>query len=266
MLYICNKIFNMNKSGIYAIENIANNKKYIGSSKNIPQRLGQHKWQLRHGVHCNKHLQASFDKYGEDNFLFNPIEFCDNLIEREIYYVKLFNVLNPSIGYNKASNIIDTSGYKWSEESRKKLSNSKKGTKIHPNTLAALIHANKNRIYKKKEKVKKDKIDTRIKVLQYDIDGKFIKEYPSFASTHRDGFCIPAIRDCCYGKRNFTGGYIWKLKTSNEIEQNINVNFKKLARLKDLEQIRRNSNLKTFGELLETPEMGNQQLSINFND
>lgn len=62
------------KSGIYKIENKVNGKVYIGSSNSIKRRWQKHKALLRHGKHQNSHLQAAWDKYGEDNFSFSVIE------------------------------------------------------------------------------------------------------------------------------------------------------------------------------------------------
>ena len=45
-----------NTSGIYCIENIENNKKYIGQSKNINGRWYKHKNELKRGVHFNDYL------------------------------------------------------------------------------------------------------------------------------------------------------------------------------------------------------------------
>lgn len=39
--------FDLNKSGIYCIRNIINNKVYIGKSKNIYNRITQHIYLLR---------------------------------------------------------------------------------------------------------------------------------------------------------------------------------------------------------------------------
>lgn len=55
----------LNFSGIYCIINIKNSKRYIGSSKNIRQRLWTHRACLRHNNHENAHLQAAWNKYGE---------------------------------------------------------------------------------------------------------------------------------------------------------------------------------------------------------
>ena len=79
-------------SGIYCIENKINHKVYIGSSKNIYQRLLKHFALLRHNKHENMHLQNAWNKYGENNFEWTIIEICDNsiLTEREQYCIDLF--------------------------------------------------------------------------------------------------------------------------------------------------------------------------------
>ena len=58
-----NNINNMRKitndltvSGIYCIINLKNGKRYIGSSKNVRQRLWSHRAELRHNKHENPHL------------------------------------------------------------------------------------------------------------------------------------------------------------------------------------------------------------------
>ena len=79
-------------SGIYCIENVVNHKTYIGSSKNIYQRLLKHFALLRHNRHQNPHLQNAWNKYGEGNFRWFILEYCGNnkLTEREQYCIDLF--------------------------------------------------------------------------------------------------------------------------------------------------------------------------------
>ena len=62
------------RGGIYQIQNCQNGKIYIGSAKCFQVRASQHQTQLRNQKHRNKHLQASFEKHGEDNFLFEVLE------------------------------------------------------------------------------------------------------------------------------------------------------------------------------------------------
>ena len=116
---------NNNISGIYCIENIKNNKKYIGQSKDINDRWRRHKGELNRGVHDNDYLQKSWNKHGEESFKFYVLEYCDTdkLDEKEIYYIKLHNTLNRDLGYNLKSG-GQNGGSVLSKESRIKLSNS----------------------------------------------------------------------------------------------------------------------------------------------
>ena len=66
--------------GIYRIKNLKNKKCYYGSSKNIEKRWRTHSNNLKNGKHHNIHLQRSWDKYGEDNFVFELVEECNETI------------------------------------------------------------------------------------------------------------------------------------------------------------------------------------------
>ena len=89
-------------SGIYCIENITNNKKYIGQSVNIYDRWYKHKHSLRQGNHDNDFLQKSWNRHGEECFKFYILEECDkdSLDEKEKYYIELYNTLDENCGYN----------------------------------------------------------------------------------------------------------------------------------------------------------------------
>lgn len=51
-------------SGIYAIVNSLDNKKYIGSTGTLRKRFRQHYAALVKGTHANCHLQRAVNKYG----------------------------------------------------------------------------------------------------------------------------------------------------------------------------------------------------------
>lgn len=118
----------MNKQcGIYEIFNIINGKSYIGQSTNITQRLSKHKTELKHNKHQNLHLQNAWNKYGEYNFIFNVIEYCDidELDDIEKYYINVWNLTNNQYGYN-----IETGGHcnkKLSQNTKQKIRDAKKG-------------------------------------------------------------------------------------------------------------------------------------------
>jgi group I intron endonuclease len=59
---------------IYRITNMANGKYYIGSAESFARREWQHKYDLKRGVHKNPRLQAAWNKYGEEMFVFEVLE------------------------------------------------------------------------------------------------------------------------------------------------------------------------------------------------
>lgn len=86
--------------GIYKIENVKNNKKYIGQSVNIEQRWQRHKYELNAQKHYNSYLQNAWNKYGENAFVFEIIEKCPRelLDNKERYWIQKNNSYEN--GYN----------------------------------------------------------------------------------------------------------------------------------------------------------------------
>lgn len=95
--YICSVI-----TGIYKIRNTINNKVYIGSATDIKKRWRDHKWYLKENKHHNPHLQASYNKYGKENFEFVIELECEfnNLLLEESNLIKLYKSKNKVHGYN----------------------------------------------------------------------------------------------------------------------------------------------------------------------
>jgi group I intron endonuclease len=96
------------KSGIYQILNIINNKFYIGSAIDFNRRLFNHNTKLNNNIHDNPKLQAAWNKYGADAFIFQIIEYCekDKLLEREQLWMdwlkpdyNILKIAGSSIGY-----------------------------------------------------------------------------------------------------------------------------------------------------------------------
>lgn len=118
--------------GIYRIINIANSKYYIGSAINLANRKRQHFSELSLNKHTNKHLQNAYNLYGENSFLFDVIEFCENdfLIEREQFWIDAYKREGCPL-YNLCSIAGSRLGTRVSEVSKKKISLSKKGVPAH---------------------------------------------------------------------------------------------------------------------------------------
>ena len=102
---------NSNFPGIYVIKNSINGKIYVGKSKNCYKRLHQHLTDIKidnRNYNENQHLLNAVKKYGEDNFEYYLLEkfSLDNpkleqlLSEKELYWMKELDSLNPEKGYN----------------------------------------------------------------------------------------------------------------------------------------------------------------------
>ena len=116
--------------GVYAITNIVNNKKYIGQSVDVYLRWCNHKSALKNNRHNNEHLQNAWNTYGAENFTFEVLEICDidNIDNVEQYYIALFDCMNNKYGYNRESGGHNNRSV--SEESRKKMSDKRRGIRL----------------------------------------------------------------------------------------------------------------------------------------
>jgi group I intron endonuclease len=93
--------------GIYRIKNLINEKCYYGSSKDIEKRWKKHKNELRKNKHINVILQRAWNKYTEENFVFEIIEECEQniLFEIEQKYLDLLPEYNIGIQSSGGDNL-----------------------------------------------------------------------------------------------------------------------------------------------------------------
>ena len=135
----------LNKSGIYQIINLINEKIYIGSAIKFRKRWNLHKLQLRKNIHENRHLQAAWNKYGEESFSFEILEYVEKqfllLIEQQ--YINTKNceynisrdVTRSRLGVKSTDEHIEkirqaNLGQKRSKEACEKIGLAKKGVKL----------------------------------------------------------------------------------------------------------------------------------------
>jgi group I intron endonuclease len=114
--------------GIYKIENLINGDMYIGQSINLIRRKTKHFSELRNKKHRNKHLERAFHKYGEENFEFKILLYCEP--EELTYYEQsLVDLWNPE--YNICRECVTNSlGLKHTEEELLKMSIGNKGKTV----------------------------------------------------------------------------------------------------------------------------------------
>lgn len=159
-----NKIeFNLKgKSGIYMFFNIISGKRYIGSSVDIYNRIHEHYHNLKNNKSHNAHFQSSWNKYGEDAFMFCVLEYCnsENRFAREQYYI---DTLKPE--YNLTLNVVANFGHEISKETKQKISN----------TLKEKYNLGEIEVYKQQHKWKSTYI--------YDVINKtLVGEFPNHKS------------------------------------------------------------------------------------
>ena len=129
---------------IYSITNKINNKTYVGQTLNFIRRKRQHLTLLRKGEHPINELQNDYIKYGENEFIFEPVIECkkEDLDYLEKIYIKELNAFKDDGGYNK--NTGGKSQYKVSQETKEKLSKlAKERYKNNPDYLNSWKEGNR---------------------------------------------------------------------------------------------------------------------------
>lgn len=207
---------------------------YIGQSKNIHLRFGQHKTSLRSGSHFNRKLQNFWNAHGSESFKFEPLEFCevDKLDDFEQWWI------NETIGHDRVFNVgtdpaAPSRGRKFSAEHkariaaaltgqnhyafgkrlseghREKISIGGRGVKRGDKTRQRISDANrgpKNSMYGKS-----GAMNSRSKaVIATSLKTGEILRYESATLAKVDGFDQSAISRSCHGKTRGHKGYQWR--------------------------------------------------------
>jgi len=218
---------------IYQITNKLNGKFYVGKTiKSLSIRFYKHCYDaVKRNSRCYFH--KAIRKYGKQNFVIEEIEVCENdLGNREIFWI---STLKPE--YNQTlggdGGIL---GYSHTEETKKLLSIKRKGkfvgeenpfynqthteeqkekwSKIRKGQSSPCGFAGKSHKEESKSKTSKTLKNNpnvkRIKVFQYDIEGKFLREFQSISDAAKFVETNPSnIKYTCEGKFKHCKGYKW---------------------------------------------------------
>ena len=197
-----------NTSGIYAIICTQSDsaKIYVGQSKNLRKRQANHFSILRKQIHSCKHLQNAYSKYGEDAFYFTVLEEVvldkELLTQREQYWMDYYRPLGL---FNTVPSAGSMLGWKHSEESKMKISQTHLGRKTSEETKRKLSIANIGHKISDETKIKlsavhKNRSDQSKPVAQLDFTHKVIAIYPSIQEASRQQSCgHVGILNCCRG-------------------------------------------------------------------
>lgn len=123
-------------SGIYRIVCTVTKKIYIGSATNLRKRRNEHFCELRQNKHGNSYLQHAWNKYGEQCFTFEVLEFVlpMSLTAREQYW---FKTLKPfgNKGFNIQREAGSPLGTKHTPEQIEKIKQGNLGKKHSPEAI-----------------------------------------------------------------------------------------------------------------------------------
>lgn len=114
------------RPGVYIITCLVTGECYVGGSGNVTRRFQQHRYDLRHGLHKSKRLQAAWDTYGEASFSFGYAIKCaaDQILVFEQRYL---DALQPAFNTEKLAGA--SLGTTRDEDQRKRL-------KLRPQSIA----------------------------------------------------------------------------------------------------------------------------------
>jgi group I intron endonuclease len=246
----------VNMIGIYKVTS-PSGKIYIGQSTNIVQRWEDYNKMIR--CKRQTRLYNSFIKYGVKNHIFEIIEECNehHLLERETYWKKYYKVLEiPSLCCRMDGKGGKLSEYTRNKMSKAKLGKANKynytvlqydkyGNFIKewdnyleiPNVRdiklicfkESYIRINEslwrfkyNENYPNKLSLPQsyiNKLNKFTPVIQYDLQGNFIREYTSnsevkhiFLKSLNKEHSSASIHACCNNKQKTAFGYKWKYK------------------------------------------------------
>ena len=249
----------LNKSGIYCIRNMINNKVYIGKSKNIYVRIASHIQNLnKDSVDENRHLRSAWKKYGRSAFEYFVVEYLEFneeiLAKRELYWIQAYNAINRNFGYNlrmdsstkmivheETKAILSEKnsgknnpnyGNKWSDKQKKVMSDRlkeefKSGERAFSKDAIQKGIDNRNANWKehpeqKDEKRKKvSKKRNQFKFYQYTKDDELVKVWDSVLDilNQNPTYKRHNIYAACSGEKPSMYGFKWVKVLNDEIVQ-----------------------------------------------
>ena len=112
---------------IYLRTNLINGKQYVGQASDFKRR--EYDWSNLNAPYAGDYINKAREKYGLESWSVEILKECDSSEELnhwEMYFIEKFNTKRP-FGYNLNDGGKGQSGFHHSEESKTKISNSKKG-------------------------------------------------------------------------------------------------------------------------------------------
>jgi hypothetical protein len=194
---------------------------------NIIVYVGQHNGNNKYYEGSSLVLSKYKKKYGtkkfRERYKINILEYCDKdkLNDREIYYIKFYNTFNSGFNLTEGGNNLSKNTVKGRTFPIK--SKKLKGIKRSLDTKHLMKISKIN--YKPNILCHENRIKSLSKpVLQYDLDGNFIKEWINGkeAANILNIKSYGDISACCLNKQKTAHGFMWFYKKEDNIILKIN--------------------------------------------
>ena len=214
-----------NNYTVYMHINKINSKKYIGITKQKPEK----RWS--HGNHykSSPHFYSSIKKYRWDNFehliLFENLNEEDaKNMEKQLIFE--FNTLDNYYGYNQTEGGEGCNGYKHTEKTKNKMSEIAKQRIVSEETKEKMRNIMTGREFTDewKQKISEshigDKNPSAKPVVQLNGNFELIKEFSCGRYAEQElGINVTHISAVCLEKERSAGGYIFMFKDNYEIKK-----------------------------------------------
>lgn len=220
-------------------------------------------------------------------------ELSKKLDELEIYYIKFFNTLNPN-GYNNTTGGKDNDGfqiknrnvyqfdlkgnlicqYNSLQDACEKTGYGKTGISkcclLKTNSSFGFVWRYEDTLQEYNgyisHWVNTDNIDVSLsgqhimkEIIQYDLDGKIVKEYLNLNDAYfqnKDICTKSGIRNCCYGITKIHRSYVWRF--SNDAFEKYPVKYKQ----KSQSQCKKKAQSKKISQIIKKPKENNRTKPI----
>lgn len=230
------KIYFKNKPNVF----------YVGSTigkKGFSERFYRHRSRLRKNIHENSMLQNAYNKYGEGKLVIEIIEECSKEIclDREQYWINELNSYTNGYNLTKSVNSGPCLTFEQLRNNTKKqqkivyqidknsevinifegISEASRKTNISRQSISKccnnkIKHSGGYKWCFKNNYTEDIKYDSNRHfggILQYDLNGKFIRRWNSIAEASKryyKGSNDSNLYGCCRGSCKSAKGFIWK--------------------------------------------------------
>lgn len=175
---------------IYKLTNILNKKIYIGlTTESISERCRKRIAEAKYRDSKNSYILNAIRKHGSDKFIIEQLDTANSLEElkqKEIFYINLYNSTNKNIGYNLTKGGEGNSGLKMSNKTKEKIRQKHLGNKWSEERKIKHSEILKSKNIDRtqaKQNCKLYNIKVSKKVGEFDLFNNLIKTYNSISET-----------------------------------------------------------------------------------